>query len=196
MTVGLATESTACVRLLILRTAATQNRSSQTNQEIKMKKLTLLLALLTATAAPIFAQEGSVPKGIPHLDHVFLIMMENHGYTEILHNPNAKFVNGYAKSGNLATNYFAVAHPSLTNYLEVVGGSNFGILSDNAPGWHNFSCQTNLQTGIPDTDSPPSSNVCPIHGSGTEAATPALDCSNEVTGPPCEINIDGKMSYA
>jgi hypothetical protein len=37
--------------------------------------------------------------------------------------------------------------------------------------------------------------VCPIQGSGTDAATPVLDCSNEVTGPPCEINIDGKMSY-
>ena len=160
-----------------------------------MKKLTLLLVLLTAITAPIFAQEGSVPKGIPPLDHVFLIMMENHGYHEILHNPNAKFVNSYAKSANLATNYFAVAHPSLTNYLEVVGGSNFGVLSDNSPDWHNFGCQTNLQSGIPNTDTPPSPNVCPIHGSGTDAATPALDCSNEVTGPPCEINIDGKMSY-
>src|ERR1700690_3315058 len=182
MTVGLATESTACVRLLILRTAATQNRSSQTNQEIKMKKLTLLLALLTATAAPIFAQEGSVPKGIPHLDHVFLIMMENHGYTEILHNPNAKFVNGYAKSGNLATNYFAVAHPSLTNYLEVVGGSNFGVLSDNAPDWHSATCATNLSNGSVNTDSPPSPAICPVWGSGTDAATPVLDCTNEVTG--------------
>ena len=46
-------------------------------------------------------------------------MMENHGYTEILGNPNAPFTNKYAASANLATNYFAVAHPSLTNYLEV-----------------------------------------------------------------------------
>jgi len=195
MTVGGATDSTVCGDFPIFKTAASQDRSSQINQEIKMKKLTLLLGLLTAITAPIFAQEGSVPKGIPHLDHVFLIMMENHGYHEILHNPNAKFVNSYAKSANLATNYFAVAHPSLTNYLEVVGGSNFGVLSDNAPDWHNFGCQTNLQSGIPNTDTPPSSNVCPIHGSGTDAATPALDCSNEVTGPPCEVNIDGKMSY-
>ena len=160
-----------------------------------MKKLTLLLGLSIAVAAPIFAQEGPVPTGIPHLDHVFLIMMENHGYTEILHNPNAKFINSYAKSANLATDYFAVAHPSLTNYLEVVGGSNFGVLSDNSPDWHNSSCQTNLQTGVPNTDSPPSPSICPIHGSGTDAATPLLDCSNEVTGPPCEINTNGKLSY-
>jgi len=160
-----------------------------------MKKVSLLLGLLIAITAPAFAQQGPVPTGIPHLDHVFVIMMENHGYKEILNNPNAKFINSYAKANNLATNYFAVAHPSLTNYLEVVGGSNFGVLSDNPPDWHNHTCQTNLETGVPNTDNPPSPNICPIHGSGTDAATPALDCSNEVTGPPCEVNIDGKMSF-
>jgi hypothetical protein len=95
-----------------------------------MKKLALTLVLLATSAAPGFAQQGTVPQGIPHLDHVFLIMMENHGYTEIIGNPNAKFINQYAKDANLATTYFAVAHPSLTNYLEVAGGSNFGVLSD------------------------------------------------------------------
>jgi len=51
-----------------------------------------VVALLAALAVAGFAQEGAVPKGVPHLDHVFLIMMENHGYTEILGNPNAKFI--------------------------------------------------------------------------------------------------------
>jgi phosphatidylinositol-3-phosphatase len=160
-----------------------------------MTKKTLVLSLFTLLTGTMFAQQGAVPKGIPHLDHVFVIMMENHGYTEILHNPNAPFINRYAKKANLAANYFAVAHPSLTNYLETVGGSNFGVLSDNAPDWHNGTCATNLSTGIPNTDSPPSPNICPIAGSGTDAATPALDCSNEVSGPPCEINIDGVASY-
>jgi len=160
-----------------------------------MKRTTLVLGLLAALTGTVFAQEGAVPKGIPHLDHVFVIMMENHGYREILHNPNARFINNYAKSANLATNYFAVAHPSLTNYLETVGGSNFGVLSDNAPDWHNGACATNLSTGIPNTDTPPSSDICPISGTGTDAATPALDCTNEVSGPPCEVNLDGKASY-
>src|ERR1022692_1038004 len=161
-----------------------------------MKKIAVALALLATFAATGVAQQGAIPKGIPHLDHVFLIMMENHGYNQILRNPNAPFINQYAKSANLATNYFAVAHPSLTNYLEVVGGSNFGVHSDNAPDWHDATCATNLSTGIVNTDNPPSPNICPISGSGTDAATPVLDCTNEVTGPPCEINIDGKASYS
>jgi phosphatidylinositol-3-phosphatase len=160
-----------------------------------MKKITLALSLCAFLTGLAAAQEGSVPRGIPHLDHVFVIMMENHGYTEILNNPNAPFINKYARKANLAANYFAVAHPSLTNYLEIVGGSNFGVHSDNAPDWHNHNCATNLSTGIPNTDNPASPAICPIWGVGTDAATPALDCTNEVTGPPCEINIDGKMSY-
>ena len=161
-----------------------------------MKKNSLVLGLLAALAGGAVAQEGPVPKGIPHLDHVFVIMMENHGYGEILHNPNARFINSYAKKANLATSYFAVAHPSLTNYLEIVGGSNFGVLSDNAPDWHNGTCSTNLSSGVANTDNPPSPAICPISGTGTDAATPALDCTNEVTGPPCEINVNGTMSYA
>jgi hypothetical protein len=164
-------------------------------KETIMKKIVLAMALLLAFATSAFAQEGAIPKGVPHLDHVFLIMMENHGYREILNNPNARFINQYARTANLATNYFAVAHPSLTNYLEVVGGSNFGVHSDNAPLWHSTTCATNLSTGIPNTDSPPSPSICPIAGSGTDAATPALDCTNEVTGPPCEMNLNGVVSY-
>lgn len=160
-----------------------------------MKKMTVVLGLLAALAGTAYAQEGAIPNGVPRLDHVFLIMMENHGYKEILHNPNARFINSYAKSANLATNYFAVAHPSFTNYLEIVGGSNFGVHSDNSPDWHDGSCATNLSTGTVSTDNPPSPNICPISGTGTDAATPVLDCTNEVTGPPCEINIDGKTSY-
>ena len=134
-----------------------------------MKTQALTMTLLLAMTAAGFAQEGPVPKGIPHLDHVFLIMMENHGYTEILNNPNAPFINQYARGANLATNYFAVAHPSLTNYLEIVGGSNFGVHSDNSPDWHNAGCTPNLASGVVNTDNPPSPNICPISGSGTDA---------------------------
>ena len=158
-----------------------------------MKKTTLVLGLAAALAGTAMAQEGAVPKGIPHLDHVFVIMMENHGYSEIRNNPNAAFINQYANSTGLANNYFAVAHPSLTNYLETVGGSNFGVLDDNPPNWAG-GCQTNLATGVPSTEAV-GDPICPITGSGTEAATPALDCSNEITGPPCDNNLDGTRSY-
>jgi phosphatidylinositol-3-phosphatase len=159
-----------------------------------MKNSIAVLGLLgIALAGPVFAKEGRVPQGIPHLDHVFVIMMENHGYSQIINNPNAPFINRLAKSANLAGNYFAIGHPSLTNYLEVVGGSNFGVQSDHNADWHNASCANNLATGIANTDNPPSPNICPISATGTDAATPAIDASNE-SGPPGLNNIDGIQS--
>jgi len=162
-----------------------------------MKMRTLLLILLAAsTAGSAGAGEGPVPTGIPHLDHVFVIMMENHGYSQVVNNPNLPFTNDLAGLANTATNYFAVGHPSLTNYLEVVGGSNFGVRSDNAPDWHNFSCTTNLASGKVATDTPTTPNICPIAGTGTDAETPAVDTTNETSGPPGLNDIDGTQSIA
>jgi hypothetical protein len=162
-----------------------------------MKKTALAFGLLASTVATsALAREGYVPSGIPHLDHVFVIMMENHGYGQIINNPNAPFINKYAKTANLGTNYFAVAHPSLTNYLEIVGGSNFGVQTDNYPDWHNAACKPNLATGVTATDNPPSPLICPIAGHGMDAPTPAQDSTNETQGPPPENNIDGVASYA
>src|SRR6266403_523485 len=160
-----------------------------------MKIKGLMIPLVFALTGAGLAQEGPVPKGVHPLDHVFVLVMENHGFTEILNNPNAPFINQYAQQANLATNYFAIAHPSLTNYLEIVSGSNFGVLSDNDSDWHNASCLTNLATAVASTDNPPTGNICPIAGSGTDAATPAIDLTNETQGPPGNININGAASY-
>lgn len=154
--------------------------------------LGLLCASLTGQA---FAAEGPIPNGIPHLDHVFVIMMENHGFSQIINNPSAPYINYLAQTDNLATNYYAIAHPSLNNYLEIVGGSNFGVQSDNFPDWHNWYCVPNLVSQTVNTDNPPSPNVCPISGVGTDAAVPAVDMTNETQGAPGTINIDGQKSY-
>jgi hypothetical protein len=162
-----------------------------------MKTKALAFGLLAATLpVRLMAAEGPVPHGVHHLDHVFVIMMENHGYGQIINNPNAPFINKYAKDANLGKNYFAVAHPSLTNYLEIVGGSNFGVQTDNYPDWHSTMCTTNLASGVTATDNPATGLICPIAGTGVDAATPAFDFINETQGPPGEVNIDGVESIA
>ena len=162
-----------------------------------MKRLAPLAVVVAVVGMTYtYAAEGPVPQGVPHLDHVFVILMENHGFIQIMNNPNAPFANRYARTANHANNYFAVGHPSLTNYLEIVGGSNFGVRSDNNPDWHNAACITNLTSGVANTDNPLSSNVCPIRGSGKDAETPALDFTNETSGPPGVIDVDGKISFA
>ncbi len=175
-----------------------------------LKKAAALGLAFALLSAPMFAHEGDTPKGIPHLDHVFVIMMENHGYQQVLDNPNEPYLNSLIanKQVNLATNYFAVGHPSLTNYLEIVGGSNFGVRSDNSPDWHDATCLPNIASGVvnADDDAGPTAapvpfetdNICPISGTGTDAATPAVDNWNEVTLPqfPYLADLDGIKSVA
>jgi hypothetical protein len=147
-----------------------------------MKKSLMALGVSAALlAGPAFAHDADHNTDqIPSLDHVFLIMMENHHYSQIIGNADAPFINQWSQSANLATNYFGVGHPSLTNYLEVVGGSNFGVINDHSPDWHNGACVTNLASGIP-ADESAAAAICPIAGSGTDAAIPAVDTTNEGT---------------
>lgn len=161
-----------------------------------MSKVSLALGLAASIACgTAVAEQGPVPTGIPKLEHVFVVMMENHAYGQIAGNPQAPFINSMMKKANLATNYFAIAHPSSTNYLEVVGGSNFNNLSDQYPNWHNHTCVPNLVPGQPtNLDNPSTGLVCPITGIGTDAPTPAIDSSMNETSTPPLTNINGTLS--
>ena len=161
---------------------------------MKLQHIALALlagaTLIAATPADAIRR----PLAMPRLDHVFLIIMENHGYAQIINNPYAPFTNQEAQTANLAANYFAVAHPSLTNYLEVIGGSNFGVTDDNAPDWHDGSCQPNIESGVNNNEADPNP-ICPIAGAGIDAPTPAIDYTNETNGPPGVLNVDGVVSF-
>jgi hypothetical protein len=171
-----------------------------------MKATAFAMFAAAAFSGSAGAAEGPQPKGVPHLEHVFVILMENHGYGQIINNPNEAYLNQLIASGEvgIATSYYAVGHPSLTNYLEIVGGSNFGVRSDHNPNWHSTACQPNLATGIPNADNGAGDptitfdggSVCPIAGSGQDAQTEAVDLWNEVTPGvfPYVANIDGLKS--
>jgi hypothetical protein len=61
------------------------------------------------------------------LSRVALVVLENREYDEVIGNPEAPYLNHLAARGALATNYFGVSHPSLPNYLALLGGSTFEI---------------------------------------------------------------------
>jgi len=147
---------------------------------MRMKKAALLLATVALCAGAAMAEEHDREGRIPRLDHVWVIIMENHYYDQLIGNPNEPYFTQYATTrANLATNYWAVGHPSLTNYLEVVGSSNFGIVNDNSPDWHNTNCVSTLAVPVDESSTP--AVTCPISGSGMDAATPAVDTTNEGT---------------
>jgi hypothetical protein len=87
----------------------------------------LLAALLWGGSGPVTAgAQGTVPA----FDHIFVIIMENHSFSEIIGSSQAPFINSLAGQFGVAANYRAVAHPSLPNYLALTGGSTFGVTSD------------------------------------------------------------------
>jgi len=88
----------------------------------------MLAATVAAVAAPVPGAEAAGT--VPAFDHIFTIVMENHGYNEIIGSSQAPYINSLAAQYGLATNSFAVTHPSLPNYLALSGGSTFGITTD------------------------------------------------------------------
>jgi len=150
-----------------------------------MKKLLIALAAATAMASTsVCADERGEPQNrFGKLDHVFLIIMENQTDTDILGNTNAPFINDYAKVANRATNYFAVGHPSAPNYLEIVGGSNFGVSNDFWPNWVGKGCVDNApgSTGCVGSITPIA--VAGFDNAVVETATKSTDCNGQVTIP-------------
>jgi hypothetical protein len=70
--------------------------------------------------------------GFPHMDHVFVIMMENTPYTALLtpHNTHTTFIRSLARENGLETDYFGVTHTSLPNYVAATSGNTWGSNTD------------------------------------------------------------------
>jgi phosphatidylinositol-3-phosphatase len=86
-----------------------------------------------ATPTPAIAAaptEAPSPPAAPRLAagaSVFVVVMENRSSAQALAQP---YLAGLAHTYGLATNYHAVAHPSLPNYLALTSGTTFGIGDD------------------------------------------------------------------
>jgi hypothetical protein len=62
------------------------------------------------------------PAIIPAVDHVFLVVLENHGFDQVVGSPSMPYLNSLATQHSLATNYFANTHPSIGNYFMLTVG--------------------------------------------------------------------------
>jgi len=92
-------------------------------------------ALIAVSAMPSAAPVQAA--AVPAFSHVFVVVMENHSYSEIIGSSSAPYINSLTTQGAVATSYYGVAHPSLPNYLALAGGSTFGIASDCTTCWIN-----------------------------------------------------------
>jgi phosphatidylinositol-3-phosphatase len=65
--------------------------------------------------------------------------MENKSYSKVMRSHHAPYIHALATDCGLATNYRAVAHPSLPNYIALTSGSTQGVTDDGDPPAHQLT---------------------------------------------------------
>jgi hypothetical protein len=86
------------------------------------------LVLIGAVVAAIGSQSPNTQAvRAPKLGRVAVMVLENRSYEQIIGNPNAPYINSLARTGALATRYYAITHPSLPNYIALTTGGHKGI---------------------------------------------------------------------
>ena len=106
----------------------------------------------TSYASTAGAQGGGQGHGT-RLDHVFIIMLENHAADHVIGDPAAPFITSLANTYGQATDYFGVTHTSEPNYIAATSGNNWWVNNDN--GWYpttsnNFGPNQYAHTNIVD----------------------------------------------
>jgi phosphatidylinositol-3-phosphatase len=72
------------------------------------------------TAAPL----------VPDFKHIVVILFENHEFDVVAGSRQMPNFNAYAEKYTLLTQYYAVTHPSLPNYIALFSGDTWGITTD------------------------------------------------------------------
>jgi len=66
------------------------------------------------------SHEAPPPAG--QVNHVFIIMEENHSYSDVIGNPQMPYLNSLAQTYSVAQGYYADTHPSIGNYFMLTTG--------------------------------------------------------------------------
>lgn len=79
-----------------------------------------------STAAASASQAGG-----HRLNHVFVIMLENHEADHVVGDPAAPYITSLASAYGQATDYFGVTHTSEPNYIAATSGDTWWVNNDN-----------------------------------------------------------------
>lgn len=87
-------------------------------------------AVLTLSMLALAACSQQRSEAVPNFDHIIWIVFENRSYDSVIGSPDMPYFNALATQNVLLTRYFGVRHPSLPNYLALIGGDTFGVTED------------------------------------------------------------------
>ena len=106
------------------------------HQQLSSREMLIRPAQQEALSASILEQYRSSFSEL-HIDHVVVVVEENHGYDQIIGSAQTPYINQLAKQGALFTDSHGVMHPSQPNYIALFSGSNQNVTSDSCP--HTFT---------------------------------------------------------
>lgn len=107
------------------------NSTMETPQQLVATTQTTQLPTATVTPTPTnSSRQGNAANSLPNFDHIILMVLENEDYQNVIGNSSMPHLKALAQQNVLLSNYFAVSHPSLPNYITLVSGSTQGITSD------------------------------------------------------------------
>ena len=87
------------------------------------------LGLVATQTAGASAEDSRAT--LKNFQHVWVIMMENTGYSSLIGNANAPWINQAAATYGFAQKSYGVTHPSQANYVAITSGSTQGVTNDN-----------------------------------------------------------------
>ncbi|MGH9638072.1 MAG: alkaline phosphatase family protein, partial [Candidatus Angelobacter sp.] len=93
----------------------------------------LAAAMICAGCGGVSKVTTTPPPPSASAEHVFLVVLENHSFGQVIGNPAMPYLNGLATAHSLAGDYFANAHPSIPNYFMLTTG-NLETFDDNFTG--------------------------------------------------------------
>jgi len=85
---------------------------------------------ITVTLTPSPTSTAVSNSLVPNFQHIAIIMFENKEFGSVIGNPQLPTYNQLAREYTLLTQYYAIRHPSLPNYIALMGGDTFGIDSN------------------------------------------------------------------
>jgi hypothetical protein len=124
------TRSGFCIFLLVLLTACIPSIPPLTPTPVSTATFTLTRIPPTATSPSAPTPTAAQGPLVPNFDHIVIIMFENKEFSSVIDNPLMPTYNKLAHEYTLLTDYYAIRHPSLPNYIALMGGDTFGIDSN------------------------------------------------------------------
>ncbi|MGC2259093.1 MAG: alkaline phosphatase family protein [Candidatus Sulfotelmatobacter sp.] len=80
----------------------------------------------------------------PTFAHVFVVIEENHSFSDVIGNSSMPYLNSLASAYSLATQYYADAHPSLPNYFMLTVGAGTSITGSAGDAYTGVVTQDNV----------------------------------------------------